>query len=47
MDDDYKADVRDFLESIHAVIKQRDFTLEQLEEYKEVTEQWYNSINGF
>ena len=47
MDDDYKADVRDFLESIHAVMKLRDFTLEQLEEYKEVTEQWYNSINGF
>ena len=47
MDDDYKADVRDFLESIHAVIKQRDFTLEQLEEFKDSTEQWYNSINGF
>ena len=47
MDDDYKADARDFLESIHAVMKLRDFTLEQLEEYKEVTEQWYNSINGF
>ena len=47
MDADYKADVRDFLESIHAVIKQRDFTLEQLEEFKDSTEQWYNSINGF
>ena len=46
-DTQYKEDVENFLMSIHEVLKVRDYDIQQLEDYKATTEQWFEAVRVF